>query len=195
MILLKDSDLKEVGAKYNIEPAKLKAVALVEGSSSGFYTKGSYKGELKVRFEGHWFKNFTKSKYDKTYPHLSYSDWKLGNKYNRGLNEFGRFLEAFKLDNEAAWLSTSWGMFQVMGFNYKVCGYNSVKAMIIDFYERGEITQLEAFLNYCEGKDILDDLREGRNDVFARVYNGKGYKVNKYDTRITQFTNEYRGRI
>lgn len=205
MILLKDSDLREVGAKYNIEPAKLKSVTLVESNGSGFYPEvikkngkeinHPYGSELVVRFEGHWFRKFTKTKYDKIYPHLSYEDWKLGNKYNRGINEFGRFLEAFKLDNEAAWLSTSWGMFQVMGFNYKVCGYNSVKAMIIDFYERGEIAQLEAFLNYCEGNAILDDLREGRNEVFARVYNGKGYKANKYDTKITQFTNQYRGRI
>lgn len=195
MILLKDSDIKELGGKYNIEPAKIKAVSIVEASGSGYYTKGHYKGELKIRFEGHWFKKFTKGKYDKEYPHLSYGDWKLGNKYNRGLNEFSRFLEAFELNKEAAWLSTSWGMFQVMGFNYEVCGYASVKAMIIDFYERGEVAQLEAFLNYCENKNILDDLREGRNDVFARIYNGKDYKKNNYDTNITKYTNQYRGRI
>jgi len=194
MKLLSNTDIKDVANKFNIEPAKIKAVSIVEGSGSGFYTKGDYTGDLKVRFEGHWFRQFTKSKYDNSHPHLSYKDWRLGNKYNRGLNEFSRFLEAFKLDKEAAWLSCSWGMFQTMGFNYKACGYNSVKAMIIDYYE-GEDKQLEGFLNYCESKDILDDLREGRFATFARIYNGKDFKKNKYDIKLETYTNQYRGKI
>lgn len=194
MKVLTNDDIKEAGIKYNIEPAKIKAVTLVEAAGSGFYTKGDYSGELKVRFEGHWFRKFTKSKYDKDYPHLSYPDWRLGNKFNRGINEFGRFIEAFKLDAEAAWLSTSWGMFQTMGFNYKVCGYDSVKSMIIEYYEE-EAKQLEGFLNYCDDKDILDDLREGRFGIFARVYNGKDYKKNSYDTKLENYTNQWRGRI
>lgn len=191
---LTNEDIKSVGLKFNIEPAKIKSVSIVEGSGSGFYNKGTYTGELKVRFEGHWFRKFTKGKYDKTYSHLSYSDWKLGNKYNRGLNEFSRFLEAFELDKEAAWLSTSWGMFQTMGFNYKACGYNSVKSMIIDYYE-GEDKQLEGFLNYCDDKDILDDLRDGAFATFARVYNGKDYKKNNYHIKLQTYTEQYRGKI
>lgn len=194
MSLLKDSDIKDLAVKYNIEAAKIKAVTIVEASGEGFYTKGYYTGELKVRFEGQWFRKFTKGIYDKSNPNISYADWKLGNKYNRGLNEFSRFLEAFKLNAEAAWLSTSWGMFQTMGFNYKVCGYESVKEMIIDYYQ-GEDRQLEGFLNYCKNKDILDDLKEGRFDVFARIYNGANFKKNKYDTNLEFYTNQWKGKI
>lgn len=194
MKLLQNSDIVLFGQQYNIEPAKIKAVTIVESGGKGFYIKGKYTDELIVRFEGHWFRKFTNGKYDKSHPTLSYADWKLGNKYNRGINEFGRFLEAYKLDPQAAWLSTSWGMFQTMGFNYKACGYDSVKAMIIDYYE-GEDKQLEGFLNYCEDKDILDDLREGRFGIFARVYNGRDFKKNKYDTNLELYTNQYRGKI
>lgn len=191
---LSNEDIKEVGLQYDIEPAKIKAVSIVEGSGSGFYVKGTYTGELKIRFEGHWFRKFTKGKYDKNHPHLSHSDWKLGNKYNRGLNEFSRFLEAFKLDKEAAWLSTSWGMFQTMGFNYRVCGYDSVKSMIIDYYE-GEANQLKGFLNYCKSNEILDDLKSGNFSTFARVYNGKDYKKHNYHIKLENYTNQYRGKI
>lgn len=193
-MLLTDKIIKDVAKQYNILPERVKAVVVVESAGTGFYTKGKYKGELTVRFEGHHFRRFTKGKYDKTHPRLSYSNWKLGFKYNRGINEFGRFFEAFELNNEAAWLSTSWGLFQIMGFNYESCGYDSVKEMIIDFY-KSEENQLKAFLNYCEYNKILDDLREGRYTAFARVYNGSNYAVNGYHIKLKEAENRFKGRL
>lgn len=181
--LLTEDIIKKVAIKYNISVAKVKAVIAVESAGNGIYTKGKYEGELIVRFEGHVFRKYTKGKYDRTHPYLSYTDWKLGNKYNRGINEFGRFYEAYELDKEAAWLSTSWGLFQIMGYSHSEAGYNSAKEMIIAFY-KSEANQLMGFFNYCESKDILDDLRYGRYSAFARVYNGKGFAKNGYHIKL-----------
>lgn len=201
---LTTEDIKELALEFNLEPALIKAVQLTESRGSGFYDSSrdfvngkslKWTNELLVRLEGHWFRKFTKGIYDISYPTLSYSDWKLGYKYAKvGQLEFGRFMEAFLLNKEAAWLSSSWGMFQIMGFNYNKCGYNSVKEMLIDFY-KGEKYHLKAFLNFCENLDILDDLREKRFSDFARIYNGKNYKVNKYDTKLEKNYINWRNKI
>lgn len=188
--MLSNQDLIEVGKKYNIHPAVIKAVILVESSGKGFYDKGAYKGELLVRFEGHHFRKYTKGKYDKSHPTLSYSDWKLGYKYNKGISEFGRFLEAFKLDREAAWMSTSWGMFQIMGWWGEKL-YGSTKNMILEFY-KGEKQQLEGFIKYCIANNILDDLQRLDFAGFCRVYNGVNYKVNRYDEKMEGYYNAYK---
>lgn len=204
MVKLDAEIIRDTASKYNLIPAVIKAVSIKEAAGSGFYPefidagkkrKHPFAGELIVRFEGHHFRRFTKGKYDISHPELSYKDWKLGNKYNKGVREFGRFFEAFQLDKEAAWLSTSWGMFQIMGFNFKVCGYTSVKEMIIDFYVRGEKAHLEAFLNYCKHFNILRHLRTENFEAFALAYNGKGFKANRYDTELKRLTNFWRNKI
>lgn len=204
MKALTTEDIQALAKQFDIGASKIKAVSLVESSGSGFYPdyikiKGKeivhpYAGELVVRFEGHWFRKFTKGIYDTTNPDLSYTDWKQGNKHHRGLREFSRFYNAFELDKEAAWQSTSWGMFQTMGFNYKACGYDSPKDMIVDYY-KGEVNQLKGFLNYLQDKDILDDLKAGRFSTFARIYNGRDFKKHGYDTKIANFDKQYLGKI
>jgi hypothetical protein len=206
---LTDENIIKISNKYKIEPEAVKAVIAVESSGYGFYNKfildrnkkplldkeglkilNPYGEELIVRFEGHHFRRYTKNKFNNSHPTLSFYNWKLGYKYNKGQLEFGRFLDAFRLDGEAAWLSTSWGLFQIMGFNYKACGYSSVKEMILDFYHGGEIAQLEAFFNFCESKRILDDLQRLDFAGFARIYNGSGYKKNKYDIKMLNIYNK-----
>lgn len=194
---LTNNDIKIIANKYNLHPAAIKAVINVESTGHGFYTnEGKFKGDILCRFEGHWFHKFTNGIYDKSHPELSYSNWRLGYRYARkGQDEFGRFIEAFNLDKEAAWKSTSWGLFQIMGFNYGVCGYSSVKDMLEDYYKRGEIAMLESFIKYCENKKILDFLRNYKWSNFAHRYNGSGYKVNKYHTRLSNQFNYWKDRL
>lgn len=190
MKTLSNSDIEQFCLSKGLDPIRVKTIWEIESAGSGFYTEGNYKGELLCRFEGHLFRRYTNGKYDKDYPHLSYSNWRLGSRYNRGLNEFGRFFEAFKLDILASYYSTSWGAAQILGINYKVCGYGSAKDMIIDFYERGEIAHLEAFCNYCTGRGIIAAMeyttgksKEQEDKELARFfyrYNGSKYIENGY---------------
>lgn len=192
---LTNEDIISTSTLFNISPAALKAVIEVESSGSGFYTApGKWTGEIKVRFEGHHFRKYTKGIYDAKYPHLSYASWRDGYKYAKPKEaEFGRFMEAVKLNKEAAFLSTSIGLFQIMCFNYRLCGYTSTTEMILDFY-RGEKEQLEAFLRFIIANKIDDDLRDKSWLTFARVYNGSKNAV-IYSERLQNSYNKWKPKI
>ena len=46
--------------------------------------------------------------------------------------------EAAHLNRIAALKSASWGKFQLMGFNYKLCGFNSLQAFVNAMYKNEE---------------------------------------------------------
>ncbi len=196
MKLLDKQTIEDVAEKLNISKELLFAIDQVESAGSGFYKdEGPYKEELKVLFEGHIFHRLTQGKFDKIRPDLSYSKW-TRKFYRKGQAEFGRFMEALKLDKEAAQLSTSWGQYQTMGFNFKKCGYNSVTEMILSYYE-GEQLQFLGFLNFCENTfnkkyqmnliELLQKYSKGENieylKGFVSSYNGDG-QVDLYTTKI-----------
>ena len=205
MILLTDEILQQIAMKFNIEFAILKAVSQVESAGRGFYIdEGKWLGELKVLFEGHYFYKFTKGKYSKSRPDLCYKKW-TRKYYRKGQEEFTRFLEASKLNKEAALLSASWGMFQIMGANHKDCGYSSVFEMIDSFYKGGEPEQLVAFLNYCTKRkgvnrdkkstniSLLLHLKHRQFELFTGGYNGVG-QINYYSTKLRDKYNYYASR-
>jgi hypothetical protein len=198
---LTNEDILEVAKKYDLHPACIRAVIDVESAGKGFYkeffydkngekVKNPYFKELLCRFEGHYFRRYTKGKYDKSNPTLSFSDYTLGYKYNKGQLEFGRFMEAFNLDKEASWKSCSWGLFQIMGSWGDVL-YGSTKEMLLEFY-KGEKEQLDGFIKYCIHTEILDDLREQNWKVFAKSYNGKNYYKYSYDKKLEQSFNRWK---
>lgn len=92
-------------------------------------------------------------------------------------------------DEAAALQSASWGLFQVMGFHWKLCGYDSpqafAKAMAAD-----EGNHLEAMVAFIEAEGLADELRACRKGdpdscrAFARGYNGSGYAKNGYHTKM-----------
>lgn len=52
---------------------------------------------------------------------ILYPSWRREHYYG-GIREYERLEKAREIHKEAADASTSWGMFQVMGFNYVMCG-------------------------------------------------------------------------
>jgi len=115
-----------------ISTAIIRAFAEVEsGGRSGFGPAGLPV----IAFEGHLFRKFTGKKYDTTHPLLSYKyikkagpEWKANNKNQ--VTAWNTLRQAIELDSQAALQSCSWGMFQVMGFNYSACGYASVEEFV-----------------------------------------------------------------
>ena len=98
---------------------------------------------------------------------------------------------ALELDHEAALKSCSWGMFQVMGFNFKTCGYDSVDNFV-GAMKAGESRQLEAFVGFC--KSLPSRLKSMRKKDFAAMamfYNGEDY--GDYDQRIARSYKKYGG--
>lgn len=139
-----------------------------------------------IAFEGHWFRNLTKKKFDKEYPLLSYPyvrkagpEWQKNNVDQA--TAWNTLNSAIELDKSAAQQSCSWGMFQVMGFNYKVCGYATVAEFVSAM--NSESGQLDAFVRYCKKKQgVVAAMRDKDYAKLAELYNGDDY--GDYDRRI-----------
>ncbi len=177
--MLTDLDYKNASERSGIEVALIKAVAEVESKGSGFL-KNSYP---KILFEAHKFSKYTNHVFDEKYPHISSLHWNRG-LYLGGRKEYMRLAEAMILNQVAALLSASWGKFQIMGFNHLACGYETVELFVLDMY-KNEFNHLIAFLNFIESSHLKEPLIKKEWDKFARGYNGKGYKQNRYDEKLS----------
>ena len=162
----------------------IKAFASVEsGGRSGFGPAGMPM----IAYERHIFHKYTQNKYDRSHPHLSAPymtkadlQWRANNKDQ--LTAWRTLAEAFKLDQEAALMSASYGMFQIMGFNYAACGYKNV----FDFVAAMKLNagqQLKAFVGFCSKNPALFKAMKSKDFAgMARNYNGSDY--GDYDKRI-----------
>jgi hypothetical protein len=175
---LSEQSYQQVAQGTGLEPAKIKAVDEVESRGEGFLPSG----EPKILFEAHWFSRFTDGKYDESHPEISSPEWDPS-LYEGGAAEHDRLQEATDLNRKAALKSASWGRFQIMGFNWKTCGYESLQAFVNGMYESEE-EHLRAFLAFLRNEDLLDPLRSEDWRTFARGYNGPQYDNHDYHVRL-----------
>jgi hypothetical protein len=176
---LTDRDYADAAARLGrgIDPLLVRACAQVEsGGRSGFGPGGLPI----IAYEGHWFRKLTKKLYDETHPLLSYPyvkkagwQWQKNNKDQSAA--WATLKEAMALNADAALQSTSWGMCQVMGFNYKKCGYKDVFAFV-EAMKAGPKGQLEAFVGYClKTPGMVSALQSKNFAAMAYAYNGEDY--------------------
>ena len=175
-----------------IEPTTIHAVDEVESGGSGFLPDG----KIKILFEGHIFHRYTKGIYDQDYPTLSYPIWTkqyyaLGTIQSKGDGELERLHQASALDRHAALMSASYGRFQVMGFNHKVCGYDNVEDFV-NAMMGDETIHLAAFISYIQHNKLVDSLKNHDWAHLAIRYNGAQYAKNSYDVRLEQAYNKYK---
>ncbi len=185
-VTLTDADFQNAATQMGngIAVNIIKAFAIVEsGGRSGF---GPALMPV-VAYEGHIFRKYTQRKYDKTYPVLSYPylekagpQWRANNKDQA--TAWKTLLAAFNLDSEAALMSASYGMFQIMGFNFAACGHKNV----FDFVTAIKLNagqQLKAFVGFCSKNPALVKAMKTKDYVgMARHYNGQDF--GDYDKRI-----------
>jgi peptidoglycan hydrolase-like protein with peptidoglycan-binding domain len=184
--LLNEADYQAAAAQLNCEIAAIKAVAEVESRGAGFLPDG----RPKILFERHKFHGFTNGKFDGSHPDISNKS--PGGYGAGGTHQWDRFNEAAALDRSAAIKSASWGKFQVMGFNFGICGYASVD----DFFTAMQNTEgdhLKAFLGYIASNKLDTALRNHQWATLAQGYNGKDYKINQYDTKLAAAYKKYSG--
>lgn len=187
-----DSAAKSLGA--GISTAIIRAFAEVEsGGRSGFGPEGLPV----IAFEGHIFRKLTGKKYDTTHPRLSYKyvkkagpEWQANNADQK--TAWNTLRQAIELDSDAALQSCSWGMFQVMGFNYKGCGFASVDEFVASM-KAGERGQLDAFVGFCKSSNaLLEAMRANNFAKMAELYNGADY--GNYDVKIKNAFEKYSGK-
>lgn len=181
---ISESDYKKCADKLGVEVATIKAVKTVESNGTGITN-----GIPKMLFEGHIFwqelkkKGIDPNKYIKGNENILYPTWTK--KYYSGNNskEYERLKKAIKINEDAAYRSASYGLFQIMGNNCKSCGYNTAK----DFFKacsESESKQLEAFTNFIISNKLNIYLKNHNWAGFAKRYNGPAYAKNQYDIKL-----------
>lgn len=99
--------------------------------------------------------------------------------------QYARLKGAMSIDSIAALEGTFWGMFQIGGFNWKLCGCESV----FDFVERmsySEFEQLELFAAFMRARRLVKYIKNKDWDGFSLRYNGPGYKKHSYEVRMAK---------
>lgn len=184
---LTEEDFVLVARLLDVEVAALKAVQQVEtGGKGGFFSPG----KPAILFEGHIFWNQLKKRnidpesHVKGNENILYPKWEKGH-YKGGMGEYDRLEQARKINHEAADASASWGMFQIMGFNYAACGEKSVSSFVKAMCA-SECSQLILSARFIKQSGMLPALQAKDWAEFARRYNGPAYKENRYDEKLAK---------
>jgi len=195
---LSEANIVDFGSARQLEVPVVRAVYAVEAGGTGFV------GELpKILFEGHVFwDELGKVGLDPRRLQVGNEDilfprWDRKS-YRGGLAEHERLARAQRIHEEAALKSASWGLFQIMGNNAQWLGYRSVQDFV-DRMRKNEAEHLDAFGAFIErkkldGKPLVEHLRARDWESFAKGYNGAGYKVNGYHTKLKKAYEGFAGR-
>lgn len=191
---LTDSRIAEIARQWGIPPAALLAVKQVEsGNKSGFLDSGRpqilFEGQVFYKYLKNVFKPAVLSELCAKNPDIIYPSWNRS-KYLGGEKEWTRLEKARQINAMYANYSASWGMFQVMGFNFKTCGCPSVDEFVTKMCSSQE-EQLILSLNFLKNSNLITPLRNKQWATFARGYNGPGYAQNRYDTKLQEAYNKY----
>jgi hypothetical protein len=162
-------EIVKLGKEFGYEVAAIKAVMEVESAGNGFDSK---TGKIIIQFEPHIFKRYTGKV--------------IKNGVEGQTREWEAFNEAWAIDKESTMLSTSFGLPQVMGFNFKAAGFKSVGAML-DAFKESEENQVRGMLSFIKSNKNLHAAIKAKDwRTFAYYYNGPKYQVNKYDYKLAK---------
>lgn len=185
-------DLRRAASNLGVDVATIKAVMEVESRGSGFLSPG----KPVILFEGHIFWNelkkagYKSENYTQGNEDILYPKWDKSH-YLGGIKEYYRLEKAEKIDEVCALKSASWGLFQIMGFNYKVCGCDTV-TQFVDLMKESEGSQLDLFVEFIKGNSLESYLRNLDWAGFAKKYNGPAYRENKYDEKLEKAYEKYK---
>jgi hypothetical protein len=186
-----EQDYIDSAAIIGCDVATIKAVAEVEGAGSGFFQSGT----VKILFEPHIFWQQLRKKgmseaqlknyqLKQGYGDVLYKKWKTL-PYVKGDENWDKLRKAALIDIDSAYASASFGMFQIMGFNYFKCGFKNIFEFA-DAMNRGERYHLKAFIQFIAYTGLGKYLKARQWGEFAKRYNGAGYK-NSPDTVLDDY--------
>lgn len=164
---LSDLDYLIAAMQLGCKASAIKAVAMIESNGEGFTSTGVVKTRLESQF-------------------LTRYQTASG----KAPKSFLTFASAYAYDPSSAILSTSFGEFQVMGFNYKAAGYTTPQA----YYravKSSAVSQLNSFVGFVKVNKLAQYLKDQNWAGFAYRYNGPGYKANSYDTKLAYWYNKF----
>ncbi len=184
--------LELLSGSFNLDPAITVAVLGVESSGKGF--ESTNQNRMIIRFENHLFWKYWGKKHAETFhEHFQYGEkdngrlkvW-LGHLWRENVAEEWQSFHGIQTkewqvldyarswDETAALFSISMGAPQIMGFNHKKIGYNTVQDMFKMFKEdiQYQIRGMFDFFN----DSMIKALQKKDFVQFAEYYNGSGQK-------------------
>lgn len=182
---LSESDYASAAIRIGCDVPTVKAVVEVETAGRGFLPDG----RPAILYEAHVFHRLTKGAYagraDRRGVPLSSPRWNRTLYGKGGAAQYERLEDAMALDERAAVLSCSWGLFQIMGFNFASLGFPDVDTLIEFVKATDELSEhLDLFVRFVLVNGLDDELRARDWKGFARGYNGPGYAENRYDQKL-----------
>ena len=188
--LLGHQDIERAAISLNIPLACMRAVNEVESRGEGFFGTD----QAAIQFERHIFYARLKrqgvdvKRLKSQHPDIV-NDEQGG--YECGLDEWTRLNRAMQINRPAAIESTSWGMFQVMGFHWKELKYANADDFMTRM-NRSEGMQLDALVRFLKANPAMVRALQIINFTdFARLYNGLSYAKNQYDLKIAKAFAKY----
>lgn len=175
-----DIDLPKLGALLGVGEDELHAFIDVETRGSGF----DEQGRPQILCERHKFWKYLPKEKRAKAQREGLADPKAGG-YGKASEQYAKLAKMIAIDEQAALLSCSWGLGQIMGFNHKAAGYDTVYDMIEAFKEDEE-NHLAASVQFILTNGLDDELRRHDWAGFAKGYNGKNYKINQYDEKLAE---------
>lgn len=196
-------DFADAAAALGCSVAQIRAVFEVEASGAGWFkdmradilARDGPGGFLdganlpKILFEAHIFDRETGGRFRASHPNLSAARWNKA-LYVGGQGEYVRLDQAMALDRTAALRSASWGAPQIMGFNHKLAGFETVEDFVAAM-KSGIRAHLMAFVAFVKNSGLAPALRQvtglhASARPFARGYNGAAYEANEYHVKIAR---------
>lgn len=182
---LTEEDFRLVAQELGVEVAAIKAVVIIE---AGTQMKGFWAPGIPVI-------NFDRSMYNRFRSKAGGKPAK-GESVPAGLTGYARqewtlLINARKVNDRGANMGTFWGMFQIGGFNYKLCGCETVDEMV-KLMSDSELQQLELFAAFIKNSGMLSALKSKNWAEFARKYNGPGYARRGYHTRMANAYSKFK---
>ena len=165
------NEIKQVVEPFNLDPYFTYAVAMIESNGKGYRNNGFPI----IRFEKHVFIKYLK-KNKATQQLIRKAENLKGSGWNT-------YQAALKIDSTYAKLATSFGMFQIMGFNHAVVGYETVDEFVAAMEESVE-NQIIAFCIFVMANHLQNAIKNKKFADFAIKYNGPSYFMNSYDTKL-----------
>lgn len=183
---LTDEDFRIVAEELGVEVAVIKAVVEIEAGKTmnGF----SAPGVPLINFDQKMYNIYASKAVDKS--------GAKGEQVPAGLTgyakrEWTQLINARKKNAQGALMGTFWGMFQIGGFNYKLCGCEDVNEFV-RIMSDSEFSQLELFAKFITNAGMLNDLKNKNWASFSRKYNGASYARRGYHTRMAAAYNKYK---
>lgn len=193
---LTEADYAEVAEELGISVACIKAVVEIETGTKG---EGFGPDSLPlINFDLTMFKKYARlrgvniASVQSAHP-VAFAKPDLKRYRTMQAAQYARLNSAMAIDSVAAMEGTFWGMFQIGGFNWKLCGCESVE----EFVKRmaySEREQLELFAAFITARKLDKYLVKLDWAAFALRYNGPGYRKHGYDSKMAAAYRRYKGK-